>query len=293
MDAVLRLLAYPRETIDVGLDFPASIPTVFLVVKRSISMKKPHFCALVALALTTFTPLMAKEPPAEDSPAWQNKYLNLAPTDQKKFQGHFMKAARFYGRKRILESLNEIAEAEKIHKEHPDTLTLKGLCYLEFRDFKNARENFVAALALAPKNVDIITNLAELDFLTKNWVSCEKNLNEALLLTDEKEMQMTRLIEFKLLLAKIKLNKTEEVETLSKKYDFHDDSPFHYYAEAAMAYEREDREKAEEWLRICRRVFRMPALLALWQDALVSYGHIPSVYGGYLGDPSAPTPPTP
>ena len=256
-------------------------------------MKTPHFRALVALALTTFTPLMAQEAPAEDSPAWRNKFLNLAPTDQKKFEGHFMEAVGLFGKKRIFESLNEIAEAEKIHKEYPGTLNLKGLCYLEFRDFKTAREHFVAALALSPKDGNIIFNIAELDFVTKNWVSCERNLNQALLLTNEKEMQMTRLIEFKLLLAKIKLNKTEEVETLSKKYDFHDDSPFHYYAEAAMAYEREDREKAEEWLGICRRVFRKPELLALWQDTLISYGYIPSVYGGGLEDPSALTSPTP
>ena len=293
MDAVLRLLACPRETINVGLDVPASTPPVVLIVKHSIRMKKPHFRALVALALATFTPLMAREAPAEDSPAWRNKLLNLAPTEKKKFDGHFMKALGFYGQKGIFESLNEIAEAEKIYKEHPDTLTLKGLCYLEFRAFKIARENFVAALALSPKSADIITNIAELDFVTKNWASCEKNLNEALLLTNEKEMQVTRLIEFKLLLAKIKLNKTEEVETLSKKYGSDDDSPFHYYAQATMAYEREDREKAEEWLGISRRVFRMPALLALWQDTLVSYGHIPSFYGGDLDDPSALTPPTP
>ena len=293
MDAVLRLLAYPRETIDVGLNFPASIPTVVKISKRSISMKKPHFRALVALALTTFTPLMAKEAPAEDSPAWLNKYLNLAPTDQKKFDGHFMKAIRLFGQKRILESLNEIAEAEKIQKEYPGTLNLKGMCYVEFRDFKSARENFVAALALSPKDGNIIFNIAELDFVTKNWVSCEKNLNEALLLTNEKQIQKTRLIEFKLLLAKIKLNKTEEVETLSKKYGFDDDSPFHYYAEAAMAYEREDREKAGEWLRICRRVFRKSGLLAPWQATLIEYGHIPSVYGGDLEDPSALTPPAP
>jgi hypothetical protein len=101
------------------------------------------------------------------------------------------------------------------------------------------------------------------------------------------------LIEFKLLLAKIKLNKTEEVETLSKKYDFHDDSPFLYCAEAAMAYDREDREKAEEWLRICRRVFRKPELRVRWQGALNAYGYIPSVYGGDLDDPSALTSPTP
>ena len=256
-------------------------------------MKKPHFRALVALALTTFTPLMAQGAPAEDSPAWLNKFLNLAPTDQKKLKGHFMEALRLFRRKRIIDSLIEIAEAEKIHKEYPGTLNLKGLCYLEFRDFKKARENFVAALALSPKDGDIMINIAELDLVTKNWVSCEKNLNEALLLTNEKQIQKTRLIEFKLLLAKIKLNKTEEVETLSKKYGFDDDSPFHYYAEAAMAYEREDREKAEEWLSICRRVFLTPELLARWQDTLIEYGHIPSVYGGDLEDPSALIPPTP
>ena len=280
-------------SIDVGLDFPASTPSLVLVVKRSIIMKKSHFRALVALALTTFTPLMAQEAPAEDSPAWLNKFLNLAPTDQKKFEGHFMEAARLFGQKRIFESLNEITEAEKIYKEYPSTLNLKGACYIEFRDFKIARENFVAALALSPKSADIIFNIAEVDFVTENWVSCEKNLNEALLLTNAKKIQMTRLIEFKLLLAKIKLNKTEEVETLSKKYGFDDDSPFHYYAEAAMAYEREDREKAEEWLSICSRVFLKPELLARWQDTLIAYGHIPSVYGGDLEDPSALTPPTP
>ena len=256
-------------------------------------MKTPHFRALVALALTTFTPLMAQEAPAEDSPAWRNKILNLAPTDQKKLKGHFMEALRLYKQKRIFESLNEIAEAEKIHKEYPGTLNLKGLCYMEFRDFKTARENFVAALALAPKDGDIMINIAELDFVTKNWVSCEKNLNQALLLTNEKEIQKTRLIEFKLLLAKIKLNNTEEVETLSKKYDFHDDSPFHYYAEAAMANEKEDRKKAREWLGICRRVFRKPELLARWQETLIAYGYIPSVYGGGLEDLSALTSPTP
>jgi tetratricopeptide (TPR) repeat protein len=278
---------------DVGLDFPASKPSLVPVVKRSIIMKKPHFCALLALALTTFTPLLAQEAPAEDSPAWLNKFLNLAPTDQKKFEGHFMEAARLFGQKRIFETLNEITEAEKIYKEYPSTLNLKGACYVEFRDFKIARENFVAALALSPKSADIIFNIAEVDFVTENWVSCEKNLNEALLLTNEKKIQMTRLIEFKLLLAKIKLNKTEEVEALSKKYGFDDDSPFHYYAEAAMAYEREDREKAEEWLGICRRVFLKAELLARWQDTLIAYGHIPSVYGGDLEDPSALTPPTP
>ena len=256
-------------------------------------MKKPHFRALVALALTTFTPLMAQGAPAEDSPAWLNKFSNLAPTDQEKFKGHFMKAVGLFKQQRIFESLNEIAEAEKIHKEYPGTLNLKGLCYMEFRGFKTAREIFVAALALAPKDGDIIINIAEVDFVTKNWVSCEKNLTEALLLTNEKQIQKTRLIEFKLLLAKIKLNKTEEVETLSKKYGFDDDSPFHYYAEAAMAYEREDREKAEEWLSICRRVFLKPELLARWQDTLIAYGHIPSFYGGDLEDPSPLTPPTP
>jgi len=69
---------------------------------------------------------------------------------------------------------------------------------------------------------------------------------------------------------------------LANKYDFLDDSPFYYYAQAAIAYESDDTIKAEEWLAICSRIFRDPQILAPWQDTLVEFGYIKSFYGDDL-----------
>ena len=57
-----------------------------------------------------------------------------------------------------------------------------------------------------------------------------------------------------------------------------------FYAQAALAYEKEDLVKAEEWLAIANRIFQDPNVLAPWQDTLVEYGYIKSFYGD---DPAA------
>ncbi len=88
-----------------------------------------------------------------------------------------------------------------------------------------------------------------------------------------------RLVEFKILLCKKKLGKKEEVTILAEKYDFLDDSPFYYYAKAALAYDAKDLVKAEEWLAMAGRIFQDPNVLAPWQDTLIEYGYIKSFYG--------------
>ena len=95
---------------------------------------------------------------------------------------------------------------------------------------------------------------------------------------------LSRLVEFKILLGKKKLGMDDEVTILAEKYDFLDDSPYYYYAQAALAYEKEDLVKAEEWLAIANRIFQDPNVLAPWQDTLVEYGYIKSFYGD---DPAA------
>jgi hypothetical protein len=92
------------------------------------------------------------------------------------------------------------------------------------------------------------------------------------------------LVEFKILLCKKKLGMKEEAKALAEKYDFQDDSPYYYYAQAALAYDDKNLVKAEEWLAMAGRVFRDPNVLAPWQDTLVEYGYIKSFYGD---DPAA------
>ena len=88
-----------------------------------------------------------------------------------------------------------------------------------------------------------------------------------------------RLVEFKILLCKKKLGKKDEVKVLAEKYDYLDDSPYHYYAMAALAYDAEKLVEAEQWLARAGRIFRDPNVIAPWQDTLVEYGYIKSFYG--------------
>ena len=85
-------------------------------------------------------------------------------------------------------------------------------------------------------------------------------------------------------MCKKKLGMNAEAATLAEKYDFSDDSPYYYYAKAALAYDGKDLIKAEEWLAIAGRVFQDPNALAPWQDTLVEYGYIKSFYGDDVGD---------
>ena len=98
-------------------------------------------------------------------------------------------------------------------------------------------------------------------------------------------MSLSRLVEFKILLCKMKMGEDDEVVILAEKYDYQDDSPYYYYVQAALAYEDEKLLEAEEWLARANRIFRNPNIIAPWQDTLVEYGYIKSFYGD--DDPTA------
>lgn len=257
-------------------------------------MMKPTYSRhiLAALALISFsTPIaVSQEDSSADPPEWQMRFENLDPTKREEFGETFLEATRLFNQKRIFESLDTILKAEKIFKDYPSLANLKGACYVEFRDFDKARVAFEKALELSPENGDIMFNLGELEFVTSNWAAAEERFTKINSLLGDEKMQMKRLVEFKLLLSKMKLGKQDEAKELADKYGFDDDSPFHYYAQAALSYQAEDDDKAAEWLAIASRVFTNQAVLAPWQDTLIEYGYIRSFYGGDLEIQGTTTP---
>jgi tetratricopeptide (TPR) repeat protein len=241
------------------------------------------------LGLTLF--LSAQDENAEPKILeWQREFENLDPTTRQQVSQMLVNANALYRQKRVFEALNALHELEDVFANLPDLHNLKGACYVEFRDFARAREEFTRAGELSPDNPDILFNLAELSFVTHQWPAAERAFSNVLSLTPEANKTMARLVEFKLLLIKIKLGKEEEVKQLAAKYDHSDDSPFHYYAEAALAYREDDTDAAERWLRTAQRIFRNPETLTPWMDTLVEYGYIKSFYGGDLEAQGVPSP---
>ncbi len=241
------------------------------------------FCLAVA------TPSHAEEGEAqvqERSPA-QEAFLNLPEEERMKFAELVNEAMRLFQQKRIFETLEQIHEAKRIFDGSPELMNLEASCYVEIRNFDRALEIYLKAEELSPGNPSIKFNIAEVYFVTKQWQEAHDRFTELLAEIPAENMALTRLVEFKIMLCKLRLGKEDEAYILANKYDFLDDSPFYYYAQAAMAFEADDALKAEEWLGICARIFRNPEILAPWQDTLVEFGHIKGFFGEDAADGSS------
>jgi len=209
----------------------------------------------------------------------QQAFLNLPEESRKEFIKHFQEANRLFQQKRIFETLDEIEKAAAIFKDSPEIHNLRGSCYVEMRGFDKALAEFREATELSKDNPSIDFNIGEVYFVTKQWQKAVEIFEKVMKSLPPENISLGRLVEFKILLCKKKLGKDDEVTVLSEKYDFLDDSPFYYYAKAALAYEDNDLVEAEQWLARASRIFRDPNVLAPWQDTLVEFGYIKSFYG--------------
>ena len=235
-------------------------------------------------------------------PQWQKDFESLDPDKQKAYRTSLLEARRLFGQKRIIESINQIAEARKIFPDDPDALNLLGACQVEFRSFDKARSAFEAALEKqgaylqdiaelrgdARKRrmrpvLNILFNIAEMDFVTRQWEECQNRIEKIIPEMDPANLPMIRLLEFKYFLCKLKLGEVDQARTLSDKYDYLDDQPYYYYANAAMAYHDKKEKEAERWRASARRVFRRTSTLAPWEDTMIEVGFVKSFYGGAAG----------
>jgi len=253
-------------------------------------MKPVAMKSILSLSLfVLLTPLVAQNEaaPAGDQPKAearallpnQQAFLNLPEESRKEFAKHLGEASRIFQQKRIFETLEELDKATAIFKDSPEIYNLRGSCFVEMRAFDKALAEFNSAAALSKDNPSIEFNIGEVQFVTKQWQKAYDIFQKVLKVLPPENTALSRLVEFKLLLCMKKLGKDNDAVILAEKYDFLDDSPFHYYAQAAIAYDKKDLVKAEEWLARANRIFRDPNVLAPWQDTLVEYGYIKSFYG--------------
>ena len=232
-----------------------------------------------------------KEAPKTELRAYEQEFSNLPKEKREEFIKKLAEAQRLFAQKRVFESINVANEAAAIFKNQTDLQVLLGACQVEFRNFDKAMEHFKEADKLTPGATNILFNIAELNFVTKDWAASEKNFEKVLSLTSKStissDFQLARLAEFKLLLSKLKLGKKDEAVKLSKKYDYLDDSPYPYFAEAAILFS-EDREiEAEGAMARGARIFSNSDLISSWRDTMMEFGYIKGFFGGDSDKPES------
>lgn len=235
-----------------------------------------------ASAQTVSVPNKVEDRSIDSIPEELKAFMNLDEEERAEFAKLVAKAQGYFREQRVIESLAVISKAQLIFENHPAILNLRGSCYVHLRDFVGAEKQFKRALKITPNSTQILFNIAEMHFVTQRWKSCAQKMTELneLLPESTQNKDIKRLVEFKLLLCYIKLNRTKEAKELAKLYDMWDDSPYYYYANAAISFSADDKIGADQILKRASRVFRRPGDLAGWDDTLTEFGYIKSFYGG-------------
>ncbi len=227
-----------------------------------------------------------------------NRFSNLKLEERKKYLHLRSEAQRFFSNKRTFETLMAIHELRTIFNGDPVAYNLEGAIYVELRDFKKAREIFTKAMEYAGEDPKLIFNLAELEFCDNRWESCIKLFSTVLKKAESQPVSdFQRICDFKIMLSYQALLKSDDpklteeqkkqyldlVNQFANKYSFLADSPYYYYAQAALKFYNDEKIQASEWLITAKKVYvNSPKLLTSWDDTLVEFGYIQSHYGDHF-----------
>jgi tetratricopeptide (TPR) repeat protein len=228
---------------------------------------------LFILTLASSTALDAA--PASPAPRPVQDFSNLTQDKRNEFAEIYQEASRLFQQKRIFETLEKLDAAERIFPDSAALLNLRGVALIEFRSFDKATAAFTRALEINPEMPGVKFNLAEIAFVTHDWKAAAERFEALIPQLSKDDTGLLRLIEYKILLSKLKLGQVDDARKLATKYDFLDDSPFYYYAQASLAYHDGKPEDAQQWLGRATRIFRTSALLSPWQDTLMEYNRKP------------------
>jgi len=236
-------------------------------------MTIPHGFRLLLLALLTLlvAPVSDAQTPAQPSKP-------VSPEAQKALE-LMQEAYGLQNRKRYLDALMKLDEAEKLTPANPEIFNLRGSIFLsaQMRDIEKARAEFSKSQELQPEALPPRFNLAELEFVAGNFLAAERAFRGILQKFDTLPQPMRHMIQFKVLVALVKQKKVAEAESeLKANFDFLDETPAYYFSKAVLALADGKEREGNEWLAKAQIIYKKPENLP-YLDSLMETGYIHSV----------------
>lgn len=206
-------------------------------------------------------------------PVPDQKFDDLTNDQKKEVATLLGDAARFVQGIRLQEALSKLWEAEQIAPNIFQIHNLKGAAYTKMRDFDKARVAFGKAIELVPDAFHARFNLSEIDYVTGDYKTAEADFVKLLDQFPKTDISTRRLIEYKILICKLKEGDDDGAKKMLGAYSYLDDTPVYYVANAAIAFNAEDRDEAESWITSARKIY--PATqMEIFLDALIEAGWI-------------------
>lgn len=200
----------------------------------------------------------------------------LSEADRQKAEKGINEVSSFMRGVRLQESLERLNDVEAITGEFHIVSNMRGAVFTKMRDFKSARAQFTRAIEMTKdqprENFHPRFNLAEINFVEKNWAQARKEFSDLLANASVPDTGTRRLMEFKVFVCLIQEKQTDAALAAAEKFDQYDhDSPAYYFAQAALNFSKDKKEEAEEWLASAAKIYPKE-INDVYQDSLVEVG---------------------
>ncbi len=204
----------------------------------------------------------------------------LAVDQRKKYLDYKQSAFEAFQKNKLSSCLVHTIKAEQVFKFDHEIYFWRGMCYAQWHDMENAVKEYKKVIEIYPTNITVNMNLLEIYYFSKkyeNSLQMSDRIRAFYNIEDFPRNQIP-LIEFKRLVSMTKLlakfpEFKKQTTKLNNLYNFMDDTPFSYYAQALAYYEKGDKTEADGRVSAAIYVFGVKEVVS-WTKALRDAGYI-------------------
>jgi tetratricopeptide (TPR) repeat protein len=150
-----------------------------------------------------------------------------------------------------LEDAERLADAaEKVAPKKPDIPNLRGAILTKQKRYREAVEQFNAALALDPNFYQAKLNLAEVNLRQGKYAEARQLYEEL-----QKLDPVSELLQFKLILCALLSGDVNRASTMVDAMKFPGVTPAYYYARAAIAFKGGNKEGAQKYFENVKKYY--------------------------------------
>ena len=201
----------------------------------------------------------------------KEQFLKLPEEKRNEFYSHLKKATDFLTSNRLQEAAEAMTNAERFWPEHPEVLTAKGSILSRLHDYDRATQYFSHGVALYPDCWQMLCNLAEMEYVRKDFKKAEAHFSSVLEKFPKLDLQTARLVEYSIILCLVRQGKLDQAKKRTDKYDAFDETPIFYYSMAALHFQKGETKDGVKWLTDARKVFDAGSI-TLYEDGLKEAG---------------------